>query len=117
MKKRLLGFALCGLIIVSSMSANACVKRKIDDDAGDKSVLYVTNYNGGFGKEWIAEVEKRFEAKYENEHFETGKTGVLSLRFAGFPVVGLNTGNISKSGLDGFCYKKVDNLMEILEVL
>ena len=53
-----------------------CVKHKIDDDAGDKSVLYVTNYNGGFGKEWIAEVEKRFEAKYENESFETGKTGV-----------------------------------------
>ena len=48
---------------------------------------------------------------------EDSSAGVLSLRFAGFPVVGLNTGNISKSGLDGFCYKKVDNLMEILEVL
>ena len=76
MKKRLLGVVLCGFIVASSMSATACVKHKIDDDAGDKSVLYVTNYNGGFGKGWIAEVEKRFEAKYENESFETGKTGV-----------------------------------------
>ena len=48
---------------------------------------------------------------------EDSSAGVLSLRFAGFPVVGLNTGNISKSGLDGFCYKKVDNLTEILEIL
>ena len=54
MKKRLLGVVLCGFIVASSMSATACVKHKIDDDAGDKSVLYVTNYNGGFGKEWIA---------------------------------------------------------------
>ena len=76
MKKRLLGFVLCGLIAVSSMSATACLKHKIDDDAGDKSVLYVTNYNGGFGEDWIAEVEKRFETKYEKESFETGKTGV-----------------------------------------
>ena len=73
MKKRLLGFVLCGLIAVSSMSATACLKHKIDDDAGDKSVLYVTNYNGGFGEDWIAEVEKRFETKYEKESFETGK--------------------------------------------
>lgn len=48
---------------------------------------------------------------------EDSSAGVLSLRFAGFPVVGLNTGNISKSGLDGFCYKKVDNLIEILGIL
>ena len=46
MKKRLLGVVLCGFIVASSMSATACVKHKIDDDAGDKSVLYVTNYNG-----------------------------------------------------------------------
>ena len=48
---------------------------------------------------------------------EDSSAGVLSLRFAGLPVVGLNTVNISKSGLDSFCYKKVDNLIEILEIL
>ena len=57
MKKRLLSFVLCGLVAVSCISMTSCGKTKIDDEAGDKSVLYVTNYNGGFGKDWIAEVE------------------------------------------------------------
>lgn len=48
---------------------------------------------------------------------EDSAAGVLSLRFAGFPVVGLNAGNIAQSGIDSLCYKKVDKLSEILELL
>ena len=48
---------------------------------------------------------------------EDSSAGVLSLRFAGFPVIGLNSGNITESGLDGLCYKKVDKLTEILKLL
>jgi len=48
---------------------------------------------------------------------EDSAAGVMALRFAGFPVVGLNSGNISQSGLDCLCYKKVDKLKEILELL
>lgn len=48
---------------------------------------------------------------------EDSAAGVMALRFAGFPVVGLNGGNISQSGADGLCVKKVDKLHEILKLL
>ena len=48
---------------------------------------------------------------------EDSSAGVLSSRFAGFPVVGMNSGNIAKSGLDGLCHKKVNNFNEVLELL
>ena len=47
---------------------------------------------------------------------EDSAAGVLSLRFSGFPVVGLNSGNITQSGLDCLCCKKVNNLEEILQM-
>ena len=37
---------------------------------------------------------------------EDSAAGVLSLRFSGFPVVGLNCGNITQSGLNCLCCKK-----------
>ena len=48
---------------------------------------------------------------------EDSAAGAMALRFAGFPVVGLNAGNIAQSGLDSLCCKKVDKLSEILELL
>ena len=46
---------------------------------------------------------------------EDSAAGVLSLRFAGFPVFGLKNGNIFASGLDGLCLKTVGRLSEIIE--
>ena len=48
---------------------------------------------------------------------EDSAAGVLSLRFSGFPVVGLNGGNITQSGLDCLCCKKVNKLEEILQMV
>lgn len=48
---------------------------------------------------------------------EDSAAGAMSLRFAGFPVVGLNSGNIGKSGADWLCWRKVDRLSEILDLL
>lgn len=48
---------------------------------------------------------------------EDSAAGVLSLRFSGFPVVGLNSGNITQSGLDCLCCKKVNKLEEILQII
>ena len=48
---------------------------------------------------------------------EDSAAGVLSLRFSGFPVVGLNGGNITQSGLDCLCCKKVNKLEEILQII
>ena len=48
---------------------------------------------------------------------EDSAAGVMALRFAGFNAIGLNDGNISNSGLDCLCYKKVNRLSEILSLL
>lgn len=42
----------------------------------NKSQLYISNYDGGVGSEWLSNVEARFEAAYANKSFEKGKTGV-----------------------------------------
>lgn len=41
-----------------------------------KTQLYVATFDGGFGSSWMDAVEKRFEEKYANVSFESGKTGV-----------------------------------------
>lgn len=48
---------------------------------------------------------------------EDSAAGVLSLRFAGFNAVGLESGNITASGLNGLCRNKVSDLSEILDLL
>ena len=41
-----------------------------------KSQLYVYNYDGGFGTEWLYKARDRFEAAYAETSFESGKKGV-----------------------------------------
>lgn len=41
-----------------------------------KTVVYVSHFNGGYGSEWIREMEKDFEEKYDGYSFEEGKSGV-----------------------------------------
>lgn len=48
---------------------------------------------------------------------EDSAAGVLSLGFAGFSAIGIESGNITKSGLNGLCMKKVGSLTEILEII
>lgn len=51
------------------------------------------------------------------EFFRRSAAGVMALRFAGFPAVGVNRGNIKQSGLDSLCEKKVNALSEVLELI
>lgn len=41
-----------------------------------KTQLYVSNFNGAYGQEWLLAAAKRFEDKWKDESFETGKKGV-----------------------------------------
>lgn len=41
-----------------------------------KTQLYVSNYDGGFGDEWLYTAKAAFEEFYKDEEFETGKKGV-----------------------------------------
>ncbi|MDR2201848.1 MAG: hypothetical protein LBP26_03675 [Clostridiales bacterium] len=40
------------------------------------SQLYVLNYNGGFGSDWLMKARDRFEETYKDTSFEDGKKGV-----------------------------------------
>lgn len=41
-----------------------------------RTQLYVSNYNGGYGNEWLHSAIRRFEEKYAEVPYETGKKGV-----------------------------------------
>ncbi len=49
--------------------------------------------------------------------FEDSSAGIMSIRLAGFAAVGINGGNIHKSGLDSLCMKQYDLLMEALPLI
>lgn len=48
---------------------------------------------------------------------EDSAAGALALRFAGFSVIGLESGNITNSGANWLCHKKVNALSEILDII
>lgn len=52
------------------------VEEKVDKT---RTQLYIGNYNGGYGYEWLQALKVRFENFYENVSFEDGKTGVQVL--------------------------------------
>ena len=74
MKKILVG-ALAFISAFSAFGAVGCNRggEKVDKS---KTQLYVATFDGGFGSSWMDAVEKRFEEKYANVSFESGKTGV-----------------------------------------
>ncbi|MDR0426306.1 MAG: hypothetical protein LBH24_03950 [Clostridiales bacterium] len=80
MSKKIGHFLLAFLVAVIGSGALAC--GRIDNAAinpkadPSKTQLYVLNYNGGFGSEWLFKARTRFEEFYRETSFETGKEGV-----------------------------------------
>ena len=81
-KLRLIGLLMC---VVIAFSAGACGKSPVKDDTSDpskqqedltKTQLYVNNYNGGFGGEWLNKAIIDFQEKYKDFEFEVGKKGI-----------------------------------------
>ena len=64
----LLAIALC-------FSAVACGSS--DGDKGNKTVITVTNYNGGVGTEWLNQAAARFMEENADKSYEEGKVGVF----------------------------------------
>lgn len=79
MKKSIsLLLAIC-LFLSSIVFLAGCARQQVTpDDKVDssKSQLYISNYEGGFGREWLDEAAERFEEKYADVSFEPGKKGV-----------------------------------------
>lgn len=75
------GKRVCALALatIMALSMSACGKGKgSNEDSIDNSrtQLYVYNYNGGFGGEWLNEVKKRYEELHKDDVYEEGKKGI-----------------------------------------
>ncbi|WP_314584884.1 HAD family phosphatase [Paenibacillus terrigena] len=49
--------------------------------------------------------------------FEDSSAGVVSIRLAGFSAIGINGGNIRKSGVQSLCLQEYDNLCDALPLI
>ncbi len=79
--KRIAAFLVA---ITSALSFAACGGGGSSTDAQEsidtsKTTIRVFNYKAGYGDEWLSAIKKAFEARYANESFESGKTGVQVL--------------------------------------
>ncbi len=68
--------AMLMLVALCASMFTACAPQALNPEDSTKSKLIVNNYAGGFGEDWINNVEKRFEEAYANVSFEEGKMGV-----------------------------------------
>ncbi len=68
------------LALTLSMSMMACGGKKTGGDTeqvdDNKTQLYVFNFAGGFGAEWLAAAKTRFEELHKDDVYEEGKKGV-----------------------------------------
>lgn len=58
---------------------------------------------------------------FENRHkvigIEDSSAGVVSIKLAGFSCVGISGGNIEKAGVSELCDYKIDDLMQMLDII
>ena len=63
---------LCGTLA-------SCVGGGSEDIDQTKTQIYVSNYSGGYGSDWLAAVKQRFEEANKDTVYEDGKKGVQIL--------------------------------------
>lgn len=77
-KKRIAAFMLAAASMVSMLAG--CTRETVNpgDEPEDstKLTLYVSNYEGGFGKVWLEKAAERFEELHKDDVFADGKVGV-----------------------------------------
>ena len=71
--KEILSFVLCLACLTTCIACGDNSVEQVDDN---KTQLYVGYINNGHGKAFLEDAKERFEEKYANISFETGKTGV-----------------------------------------
>ena len=67
------------IMLLTILTLAACnIDRIGEDEDADlgKTQLYIGNFDGGYGDEWLDKVKLRFEEKYKDVSFEEGKKGV-----------------------------------------
>lgn len=77
--KKIIIIVLACIFALSFAATGAGCKRSVPGaEAIDphRTQIYVANFNGGTGEQWLKNVKSRFEADLADESFEQGKTGV-----------------------------------------
>lgn len=96
-KKLLVLFSL----VLSVLGLASCDKYKIEESEEvdhNRTQLYVQNFKGGYGVDWLYAVKKRFEEYYKDTEFTEGKTGVqIMISDAKVDGISLRTSNIGNS--------------------
>lgn len=80
MKKVLAGLTLGAMMTLVLAACGGSTSKPGGDgsskDETGKSILTVATYDGGLKSEWLSEAATRFETKFADTSFETGKKGV-----------------------------------------
>ncbi len=58
-----------------------------------------------------------FEDRHKVIGIEDSSAGVVSIKLAGFSCVGISGGNIDKAGVGELCDYRIDNLMEMIDII
>lgn len=58
-----------------------------------------------------------FEKRHKVLGIEDSSAGVVSIKLSGFSCAGISGGNIEQSGMSDLCDYKIDNLMQLLDVI
>ena len=58
-----------------------------------------------------------FERRHKVIGIEDSSAGVVSIKLAGFSCIGVSGGNIQQAGMSDMCDYKINDLMEILNII
>ena len=110
MMKRV-GVTLAALLMAVSVAfgATACTGRQGEYEEEvdtDRLQLYVSNYDGGFGTDWLRDIKEAFEAEYADTSFDGGKTTGVQIMIDPNKDKGYQL-NFSTSGNDIFFAEEV----------
>ena len=65
----------------------------------------------------LAELGIPFERRHRVIGLEDSSAGVVSIKLAGFSCVGISGGNIEAAGVGDMCDYKIDDLMQMLDII
>ena len=77
--KRIIAISLAVLVC---LAVTACAEYEGQDQFENEQVdtsktqLYVFNFNGGYGAEWLGELKVRYEELHKDDVYEEGKKGI-----------------------------------------
>lgn len=74
--KKILCVALSAIAITATAFTGCSPDENEVKVDNTKTQLYISNFNGGYGSEWLEEIIERFCAENEETEFESGKKGV-----------------------------------------